>query len=198
MSGAETAALVINMVFLVMVASALFSRRLPLGQTMRMVLAWLGIFGLMFIGFSFRDEAGQLWQRLKGEVSPSAVKGPGGVVRVRAGEDGHFAINARVNGRTVRFMIDSGATVTAMSSAAAKSAGVTVESAGFPVIVETANGYAESRRARLDTLDVGGIVRTDFPVHVSANLGDMNLLGMNFLSTLKSWRVEGNTLVMEP
>ena len=54
------------------------------------------------------------------------------------------------------------------------------------------------QRARLERLNVGPIKRQDFPVLVSDTLGDTNLLGMNLLNTLKGWRVEGDTLVLNP
>jgi aspartyl protease family protein len=53
-------------------------------------------------------------------------------------------------------------------------------------------------RARIKRITVGPIVREDFPVLVADNLGDANLLGMNFLSTLKGWRVEAGELVLNP
>jgi aspartyl protease family protein len=64
-------------------------------------------------------------------------------------------------------------------------------------MVNTANGAAWMTQATADRLEVGTIVRSDFPVDISSQ-EDMNLLGMNFLSTLRGWRVEGNTLVLQP
>jgi aspartyl protease family protein len=87
--------------------------------------------------------------------------------------------------------------MTTVSSATARAASVEL-SGGFPVVVETANGIAEVQRARVETLAIGPIVQSDAPVHVSDGLGDTNLLGMSFLSKLKSWRVEGRTLILEP
>jgi aspartyl protease family protein len=67
-----------------------------------------------------------------------------------------------------------------------------------PVIVETANGMARAWRSRAATLRIGEIDRSDFPVHIAEERGDMDLLGMNFLSTLSAWRVEGEWLILQP
>ena len=65
------------------------------------------------------------------------------------------------------------------------------------IIVSTANGPARATKGWADRLEVGSIERTDFPVDINEN-HDVNLLGMNFLSSLQSWRVEGNYLVLQP
>ena len=167
-----------------------------MGQVFRMILAWTGIFAGVFILFLFLPEMKQIWARAKTEVS-GGVEEKDGTLQVRKSDD-HFYVDASVNGTLVRFIIDSGATTTTISSDAAKTAGVDVDMDGFPVIVSTANGMAESRRARVRQLTVGPIMREDFPVHVSETLGDTNLLGMNFLSSLKGWKIEGETLILNP
>jgi aspartyl protease family protein len=194
----QTGNLVYAVLLLVLVSSSLLARRLPLGQTLRMALAWVGIFGAMFVLFTFRAEFSKIWQRVKSEFVSGGSTMADGTLRVPQGEDGHFYVDARINGHTVRLLVDSGATTTSLSVATAKAAGLEVDMDGFPVIVDTANGTAEARRARVRQFDVGPIKRSDFPVLVAEGLGDGNLIGMNFLSTLKSWRVEGNVLVLNP
>lgn len=67
------------------------------------------------------------------------------------------------------------------------------------MIVETANGIAEARRARIRALEIGPIRQSDAPILIGTpNMGDVNLLGMSFLSRLQSWRVEGSVLILEP
>jgi aspartyl protease family protein len=182
---------------LVLVGSALFSRRLPMGQTLKYALGWVAIFGVGLILASFRHEGATLWHRVVASISPETPTIVGKAVRVGKGEDGHFHVSGQVNGHTVTFMIDTGATTSTLSGSTATSAGVDVDGSGFPVIVDTANGTASMRRARVD-LTVGNIHRADLPILVSEDVEDLNLLGMNFLSTLTSWRVEGNDMVFEP
>lgn len=198
MSDSDTSRLVYSLIVLVMVASGLFARKLPLGQTMKYVLAWIGIFAAGFVLFSFRGEAGAIWQRLTADFSPSAPRSADGTVRIGISEDGHFHVDSQINGRSVRLLIDSGATQTGLSVSAAQTGGVEVSQSGFPVSVDTANGATTAWRARIAVLSVGPIMREDFPVLVSESFGDISVLGMDFLSSLKGWRVEGETMILNP
>jgi len=198
MNDSDTSSLVYCLIVLMIVASGLFARKLPLGQTMKYVLAWIGIFALGFVLFSFRGEAGAIWQRITADLNPSAPRTQDGTVRVTKGEYGHFYVDSKINGRSIKFLIDSGATQTALSVGAAQTGGVEVSQSGFPVSIDTANGSTTAQRARIARLSVGPIMREDFPVLVSESFGNVNLLGMDFLSSLKGWRVEGNTMVLNP
>jgi aspartyl protease family protein len=183
---------------LALVISSLAARQLPIGKTIKMALAWVSIFGGMFVLFLFKDEGRVVWQRATAELSGNAAQIEGSTLRIRRDEDGHYWVRAKVNGTPVRFMIDSGATTTTLAPSAARAAGIE-PSGGFPVIVETANGTVEVQRARIEALTVGNITQRDAAVLIGAEgLGDTSLLGMSFLSALKSWRVEGNTLILEP
>jgi aspartyl protease family protein len=66
-----------------------------------------------------------------------------------------------------------------------------------PVILRTANGAAAAETGSIDELRVGNIVARNLKV-VSAPGLDLDVIGMNFLSQLESWRVEGRTLVLVP
>jgi aspartyl protease family protein len=180
---------------LALVASAFAARRVPIGQGARMALAWLLIFGAAVAGFSLRDDFTALGRRL---VSGNAavVAAPDGELRIRKNEDGHFYVDAKVNGKDVEFLVDSGATVTTVSDATARRVGLEAQGIS-PVIVETANGMTEAWRSRAGTLRVGEIERSNFPVHIAQAAGT-DLLGMNFLSTLSTWRVEGEWLILKP
>jgi len=181
-----------------LVASAFGVRRAPIGQTLKMVLAWVLIFAAVFVVIALRDDFSALGRRVWAEVSGGATveQGAGGELRIRRAEDGHFYVDAELNGRNVRFMIDSGATVTSISRETANAIGV--ETGGFSVPVNTANGMVMMQRGRVSTLRVASIERTDFPVLVSDTGGLANLMGMNFLSSLSYWGVEGRTLVLRP
>lgn len=198
MSSDQTANLIYALLFLVLVGSSLIARRLPIGQTLRYALAWVAIFAGAIVLFSFRHQLGEAWAQVKRELNPDAPVQSGSDVRILRGEDGHFSVTAKVNGRAVRFLIDSGATTSTMAQADAAAAGVDVNERGFDVVVETANGMANMRRARIAKLEVGGIVQTDVPILVSRDVEELNLLGMSFLSSLKSWRVEGREMILTP
>lgn len=183
---------------LVLVGSALIGMRLPLGKALKMALAWVGIFALGFALFAFGDEWGVLGDRLKAAAvgtTPEPIEMAGGELRIPMRDDGHFWVEADVNGTKVPFLVDSGASLTTIGADVAERAGVDPEIRVAQV--ETANGTITMRRARLDSLSVGSIERDDLPVLVAPQEG-LNVLGMNFLSSLRSWRAEGRTLVLQP
>lgn len=178
----------------VFVGSSLLAMRIPMGKVLKMALAWIAIFALAFLIFAFRGEFSGLGQRMKAEATGSSIE-DGATVRVPVAEDGHFYVNAKVNGHDVRFMVDSGASTTTVSRNEAITAGMEISSR--TAIVNTANGPTSVSQSYADRLEVGSIDRKDFPVDVSEQ-EDLNLLGMNFLRSLQSWRVEGNYLVLQP
>jgi aspartyl protease family protein len=179
---------------LILVLSSLLAMRLPLGKAFKMALAWVGIFAGFFVLFAFRGEFQGFGQRLRAEALGSPVA-EGGEVRIPIADDGHFWVQASVNGRSARFLIDSGASVTTVSRDTAQSSGVPMD--GRRSVVETANGAAPIIQASADRLEVGSIARTNFPVDVNER-DETNVLGMNFLSSLNGWRVEGNYLILRP
>ena len=119
-------------------------------------------------------------------------------LRVRMSPDGHFWVRAKINGVERRMLVDSGATVTAISSQTARTAGVDTGRGMSPVILRTANGAAPAETGSIEELRIGNIVARNLKIVSSPGLGNMDVLGMNFLSMLKSWRVEGKTLILVP
>lgn len=122
----------------------------------------------------------------------------GDEVRIKMSRDGHFWANVRINGIEKRMLVDSGATVTALSEATAQAAGVEADATLVPLLMKTANGTVRADAGTVERLEVGAIAATDLKVVISPTLGDTDILGMNFLSELKSWRVEGQTLILAP
>ena len=119
-------------------------------------------------------------------------------LRVKMAPDGHFWVAASINGVPRRMLIDSGATVTAISQSTAKQAGVDTGAGLSPVILETANGAARAQTGQVDEIKVGNIVARKLRIVTSPGLGSLDVLGMNFLSKLQSWSVENNTLILVP
>jgi aspartyl protease family protein len=110
--------------------------------------------------------------------------------------DGHFWVEGRLNGQKVKFLIDSGATMTTIDRETAQRAGVTI-SPRRDQFVRTGNGIIRVSSGRAAELTVGGITRRDVGLQV-AEKDDLNVLGMNYLSSLSRWGVEGRWLVLVP
>jgi aspartyl protease family protein len=183
---------------LVLVSSALLVRRIPFGQGLKMFAGWVLIFLAAFVAFTLKDDFLALGKRVLAESrGEGEVVAVGRELRIRKAMDGHFWVNGELNGHKVRFLVDSGATVTSISSATARLADVEPGN-GLPAMVQTANGVVPVKRARAERLKVGSIERRNLAVHVSEAFGPMNVLGMNFLSSLSSWGVEGQWLVLRP
>jgi aspartyl protease family protein len=119
-------------------------------------------------------------------------------LRVSMSSDGHFWAVATINGVKRRMLIDSGATVTAISERTAREANVDAGTGLAPVVLQTANGAAPAQTGKVDEIRVGNIVARNLRIVTSPGLGDLDVLGMNFLSKLESWRVEGRTLILVP
>lgn len=197
-SGDQAVHTIYLLLVMMLVGSALMARRIPLASGLKMLLGWVLIFGAAFIIFTMKDEFLALGNRVLIEARGGVVQQEGatpGEIRIRQASDGHFWVDAEVNGTPVRFLVDSGATTTSLSRATAQRAGID-SSGGLNAMVQTANGMVRVERGRAERLEVGPIARTDVAVHVSDAFGDMNVIGMNFLSTLSAWGVEGRTLVL--
>lgn len=199
MSEDDNISLVYAIGALVLVVSALFSRRLGFAELFRSLLYWVAIFAVFIVAFSFRDEFSAVWQRVSAEMTgSSAQKVVGSSLVIKRSDDGHYWVDAMMNGEPTRFLIDSGATTTGISLRSAKAANVEIDTSGFPVVLSTANGTLEAQRGLVSKLQIGPISATALHVTVADEFGDTNVIGMNFLSQLRSWRVEGDKMILEP
>jgi aspartyl protease family protein len=122
----------------------------------------------------------------------------GGETRIEMSNDGHFWLQASINGQTRRFLVDTGATLTALSESTAQAAQVAAQPLRQSVLMRTANGTVEADLARIDELRFGNVVARDLDAVIAPGLGETNVIGMNLLSRLASWRVEDRTLVLVP
>jgi aspartyl protease family protein len=180
---------------LMLLAGALIGRRAPLAKGMTSILAFVVIFGAGFIVFSFRDDLHYVAQRLESEATGRPVELAGDVIRVPMAIDGHFWLEADVNGVPVRFLVDSGATMTTIGRRTAALAGVPV-SEQRNQLVRTGNGLIRVASTRAESVRLGDIERSNVRMFV-ADGDELNVLGMNYLTSLRRWSVEGRWLILE-
>ncbi len=88
--------------------------------------------------------------------------------------------------------------MTALSQETARAAGVEADATLLPLLMQTANGTVRAEPGTVDALAVGAIGARRLKVVISPALGNTDVLGMNFLSQLAAWRVEGRTLFLVP
>jgi aspartyl protease family protein len=176
-----------------LVLGLLMTRRERAARLFTYGLAWAAIFAAGFVLFAFRDNFGWVAERLRAEADGTPVS-QGREMRIPMAIDGHFWVKAQLNGQEVRFLVDSGATTTTIDRNTAKAAGVDI-SQRRDQYVRTGNGVIRVASGRADEIKIGTITRHDVALEVADN-DDLNVLGMNYLSSLSRWGVEGRWLVL--
>jgi len=125
-------------------------------------------------------------------ASPSARN-----VVLTKGRNGHFEVEARVDGRRLEFLVDTGASHIALRESAAARLGIFPRPSDYTVRVSTANGVTKAALVQLRSVEVGDIIVRDVPAIVHSDQGlSVNLLGMSFLSRVR-WTHERGKLVLE-
>ncbi len=203
-----------------------FLRQFALFDTQLVLGAAFGFMALVLVGGVVKEQAGALGSliRVVGNVGLAGAFGltmlqllhlttvppaqaadddgtaqvSGQETRVMMGADGHFWVKARINGRPQRFLIDTGATLTTLSQAVADAADVPDDKSARAIVLHTANGAVAAHLGRIARLQVGNVTAKDTRTVIAPDLGGTNVLGMNFLSRLAGWRVEGQTLILTP
>ena len=122
----------------------------------------------------------------------------GGETRVELSPDGHYWLNAEVNGVPARFLVDTGATLTAISEPTARAAGLEQRRDRLPVMMTTANGTISVGTTTIDELRFGNVAAFGLDAVLAPNIGETNVIGMNLLSRLAQWRVEQGVLILVP
>jgi aspartyl protease family protein len=122
----------------------------------------------------------------------------GGETRVPLSRDGHYWLQAEVNGHSVPFLVDTGATLTAVSEETAEAAGLEARDGGLPIRLQTANGTVAAHLTNIDSLRFGNVAASGLDAVIAPGLGDTNVIGMNLLSRLASVRIEQGELILVP
>ena len=118
------------------------------------------------------------------------------VLVYRADAGGYFFIDAVVNGTTIRFLLDTGATDVVLSRDDARMAGIS-DDLDFRMTVATAGGQAPAAQARLRSIRLGQFEAQDVPAMVVAKSTPVSLLGMSFLNKLHSYSIRDGVLTIE-
>ena len=188
----------IALIALLVAAAVVLLQRLPyVGRIFRAVFS-LGLLALCVFLLIQQAPFQPGLERLVSRIGLDQQEVVGSETRIRMASDGHFWAKASINGVERRMLIDSGATVTAVSQETAARASIASDTEMVPVVLRTANGMTAAQTGTISELRVGNVTARNLKVVSSPALGGLNVLGMNFLSRLASWRVEGRTLIMVP
>lgn len=186
----------------VLIASAAFGRGRALGETLKQLAIWLAIILVLMAGYVFRYELQDIGARLTGGLIPGSpisrigLSGGHEVTLIRS-PNGHFEADIRIDGTTVRFLIDTGASTIVLSAADARRVGIDLATLNYSVLTQTANGRGRAARANIASLRIGSIERQKLQVLIAApgRLGQ-SLLGQDFLESLSSYEKRGDRLTL--
>ncbi|NDF12150.1 MAG: TIGR02281 family clan AA aspartic protease [Proteobacteria bacterium] len=156
---------------------------------------WIILICVLMIGYGFYQKN---QNTVIGFINPSAPIEQNGAIEIRAATDGHYYISARVNGKPVRFMVDTGATQTVIDKEVAIRLGIDTSRLVFNQLSNTANGTVKGAPITLDEITVGSITIRNVRASVNGASLDTPLLGMSFLEKLRSYEVKDNVLTLYP
>jgi aspartyl protease family protein len=145
------------------------SNELP--RTFKVVTIWLLLGVLVFVGI----------QWVLREQQQMRFRADGDIIEIRRGPDGHYHWPGTINGRSVDFLIDTGATGTAISAALARE--LDLQSIG-QVQSSTAGGPVTGQVVRADVTLQGGVRAERLRLVALPQLADRPLLGMDLLGRL--------------
>ena len=152
--------------------------RQRMGQALRMAMAW----GLIFVGMM----AGYgLWSDISQDVMPRQMVSEAGVVEVPRAQDGHYYLTLIINGTSLPFMVDTGASGMVLSNEDAAQLGIEPESLRFLGEAMTANGVVRTAQVTLPLVELGPFRNQDFRAYVTEGEMSGSLLGMDYLGQFR-------------
>lgn len=149
--------------------------RKRMGQALRTAAAW----GLIFIGVI----AGYgLWNDMRSQIAPVQMVAEGGTIEVPRAPDGHYYLTLTINGTSIQFLADTGATSMVLSDRDARRLGIDPEGLVYLGRAQTANGTVATARVELGTVELGPYRDEGFDAWVNQGEMEGSLLGMDYLS----------------
>ncbi len=172
------------------------------GPMFRDAVTWLALgLGLVTL-YAYRDDLMPIAGRVAGELLPGTAmnveQGATGVeIKIRRRLDGHFAAKVGVNGEPITMVVDTGASSIVLRPEDAKAAGIDIDSLSYSAPVMTANGRTFAARVQLESVTIGPVEKRNVTALV-AKKGALHqsLLGMSFLSRLRSYEFTGDLLTL--
>lgn len=206
MHGEDFAQLVAGLSILIILGGGLIASYYEkVGQTLKQFALWALIFLIVIAAYAYRYELIGATERVVSVLLPDGAQTEyddadperRGTVRIKRQRSGNFVAQARVNGSKTGMIVDTGASSVVLRPEDAYRAGVNVADLRYNVPVKTANGETFAARIRIESISVGGIRLRDVDALVTRpGMLHQSLLGMSFLSRLRSYEFTGDFLVM--
>ncbi len=186
-----------KILLIALLASSLFSRRIRARQVLRYALTWALLFLVVITAYSYRHVFAHLAAPIIAELLPhrGRLTAPGTMV-FPAAKDGHFYVEASVNGTPVRFLVDTGASGLVLSPDDARRLGIATDGLRFTQLYETANGTVKGAPVELKELSLGPVRFSNVSASVNASSMSNSLLGMSVLRQFDSYEVRASELIV--
>jgi aspartyl protease family protein len=185
-----------------LIGSAILFRRESIGDSLKQLVAWIGIFLIIMAAYTHRYEMQDIASRMSAGLIPgspiSAISEDGRVqITLIRNRSGHFSARGAVGSIPVSFLVDTGATDIVLSNTDATNAGIDTGNLRYNIPVSTANGMTTSARKTIGNISVGPIAYDNVTVMI-ARKGDLgqSLLGMNFINRLRSFEIRGDRMIL--
>jgi aspartyl protease family protein len=163
--------------------------RSSLGKTAQQAAIW----GVIFVGVI----AGVgLWSDIRDDVMPRQSVVNSGTIEVPRGTDGHYHLVLMVNGTTIPFVVDTGASGIVLSQEDARRVGIDPGALAYAGTANTANGVVRTARSRVNQMQLGEIIDRDVTVYVNEGQMDGSLLGMDYLQRFSRIEIANGKLIL--
>jgi aspartyl protease family protein len=180
-----------------LLSSFFFNKQIKASKVFAQLSIWLVITFILIAIYSFRFEFLNLKQRVAGELFPSKISRIGErKLAIKAANDGHFYINILVNGKKIRFMVDTGASDIVLNYSDAQKLGINFKEISSFRRYQTANGFVVNGMINIEEMQLENIKFNNIQVAVSSKDIGNSLLGMSFLSQFEKYEFYQNNLVL--
>lgn len=178
------------------------SYRGRLFQAVRHLAGWTFLMFVLVALYAYRTELAVVADRVIVELSPrgtqmnvTGASGSGQAVRIKRGWSGHFVATARIGKTPIEMIVDTGASTVVLRHEDARRLGIDTRSLRYNVPVQTANGSSYAARVELNSVLIGNVDIQNVEALI-AKPGSLHqsLLGMSFLSRLRSYEFAGDYL----
>ncbi|SDG18537.1 TIGR02281 family clan AA aspartic protease [Rhodobacter capsulatus] len=164
-------------------------RRRP-GQALQQLMIW----ALIFLGVA---AVAGIWPDVRAAIAPAQTVTQSGRIELPLRADGHYYLQAQVNGATIDFVIDTGASQIVLSRADAERAGIDTGALAYIGRAFTANGEVATAPVRLDSLSVGPFTDRDVAAVVNRGAMEGSLLGMSYLTRFGKVQFDDRRMILE-
>ncbi|MBF0453458.1 MAG: TIGR02281 family clan AA aspartic protease [Magnetococcales bacterium] len=166
-------------------------------KSLQRIGGWSLFLLLIITLYSFRSDLGAVKNRVMAAIIPQSgfVMKPGSMSFYRS-RNGHFHVEALVNGVSVRFLVDTGASDVVIAPHLAPSLGYHLRASDYTKVYHTANGKGRGAPVTLQTFQVGELTLENLPASVNGAPMRTSLLGMRFFNRLRSFQVEDELLTL--